>query len=97
MSCEVETSPRFVRKAGRILRKHPDLRNDFEGAVEALRQDPFQPSLRLHPLQGHLQGLHAARLSYEFRVVLVLRIKERRVTLINIGSHDEVNGDSGGL
>ncbi|MEA2529538.1 MAG: hypothetical protein QOG89_1182 [Thermomicrobiales bacterium] len=76
---------------------HPDLRNDFEGAVEALRQDPFQPSLRLHPLQGHLQGFHAARLSYEFRVVLVLRIKERRVTLINIGSHDEVYDDSGDL
>ncbi|MEA2583550.1 MAG: hypothetical protein QOF33_1635 [Thermomicrobiales bacterium] len=76
---------------------HPDLRNDFEGAVEALRQVPFQPSPRLHPLQGYLQGFHAARLSYEFRSVLELRIKERRVALINIGSHDEVYGDSGGL
>jgi addiction module RelE/StbE family toxin len=93
VSYDVDASPRFVRKAAKFLRKHPDRRTDLEGALESLRRDPFQPSLRLHPLSGKLQGLHAASLSYEWRIVLVLRVEQRRITLINIGSHDEVYGD----
>jgi len=93
VSFEVDASPRFVRKAAKFLRKHPDRRADLQDVLDALRQDPFQPSLRLHPLSGNLHGFHAASLSYEWRIVLVLKLDERRITLVNIGSHDEVYGD----
>ena len=93
MTFEVDASPRFVRKAATFLRRHPDLRVQLQSAIDGLRHDPFQPSLRLHPLQGDLSGFHAVSLTYQFRIVLVLNAEERRITLINIGSHDEVYGN----
>jgi addiction module RelE/StbE family toxin len=93
VSYDVEATPRFLRKSAKFLRKHPERRADLKSVLERLRQDPFQPALRLHPLAGRLQGFHAVSLSFEFRIVLVLKVEERRISLINIGSHDEVYGD----
>ena len=93
MTYEVEASSRFLRKSAKFLRKHPERRADFEAALDGLRSDPFQPSLRLHPLAGSLQGFHAVSLTFEYRIVLVLRVEKRHITLINIGSHHEVYGD----
>jgi mRNA interferase YafQ len=93
MTYAVDTPAFFIRKARKFLRKHPSLLERFEEILDALRVDPFQPSLRLHPLLGDLQGLHAVSLSYDFRIVLAIEPDEHRVTLINIGSHDEVYGD----
>jgi mRNA interferase YafQ len=89
---EVDASPRFVRKAAKLLRRHPDLRSNLATAIDGLRDDPFQPSLRIHPLHGDLSGFHAVSVTYQFRIVLVLQDEERRITLMNIGSHDEVYG-----
>jgi len=57
-----------------------------------LRVDPFDPSLRLHPLTGKLQGLQAVSLTYSYRITLTLQITEHEILLLDIGSHDEVNG-----
>jgi mRNA-degrading endonuclease YafQ of YafQ-DinJ toxin-antitoxin module len=93
VSYDVEATPRFLRKSAKFLRKHPERRADLEAALDGLSQNPFQPALRLHPLAGRLQGLHAVSLTFEFRIVLVLRAEERRITLINIGAYDEVYGN----
>ena len=90
MNFTVDTSVNFVRVARRFFRQHPELRARFEELVEALQQDPFQPSLRLHALGGRLAGLHAVSLTYAYRVTLTLRISERTITLVDIGSHDAV-------
>ncbi len=50
------------------------------GIDEALRG-------RLH---GRHQGKHAVRLTYEYRIVLILRMTAREVLLLDVGSHDEV-------
>ena len=52
--------------------------------------DPFQPRLRLHPLQGPLQGIYAVRLTYKYRIVLTFKPAEREIVLLDVGSHDEV-------
>jgi mRNA interferase YafQ len=86
----VEASPAFRRHAGKVFRKHPELEPRFASLVRALAADPFEPSLRLHPLSGEFAGFHAVRLAYSFRIVLALRIEERHITLLDIGTHDEV-------
>ena len=86
----VTTPEQFLRRASRFFRKHPDLRPRFASLVNALRADPFTPSLRLHPLRGELTGLHSVSLTYHYRVVLTIRVTAREIVLLDIGTHDEV-------
>jgi mRNA interferase YafQ len=80
----------FERQLARFERAHPELRRRVAQALRDLEHDPFQPHLRLHALSGNLAGLHAVSVTYAYRIVLTLQISEREITLLNIGSHDEV-------
>lgn len=90
MSYEVELSPRFVRAAHRFLCKHPAMEDRYKRLVEDLSHDPFQPNLRLHRLHGKHAGQDAVSLTHAFRIRPTIVIIERRIVLLNIGSHDEV-------
>ena len=86
----VSTSEQFLRQARKFFKKHPDLKPRFAAIFEALKTDPFQPSLGLHQLTGKLAGCHAVRLTYSYRITLTLLISESEIILLDIGSHDEV-------
>jgi mRNA-degrading endonuclease YafQ of YafQ-DinJ toxin-antitoxin module len=86
----IETTPLFRRDAAKFFRQHPGLESRFELVATALAENPYEPSLRLHPLSGRLEGFHAVRLTYAYRIVLILRVEERHITLIDIGTHDKV-------
>jgi mRNA-degrading endonuclease YafQ of YafQ-DinJ toxin-antitoxin module len=92
MSWTLVTTASFDRRARKFLTRHPDLRPRFAETLEKLRVDPFEPSLRLHPLTGKLQGLQAVSLTYSYRITLTLQITEHEILLLDIGSHDEVYG-----
>ena len=83
-------TPSFIRSARKFLKKHPDLRTRLADVLFMLEANPFDPSLRLHPLQGELEGIHAVSLTYAYRILLYLQIDERGITLLDIGSHDDV-------
>jgi len=83
----------FARTARKFLRRHPGLSGLFEDMLRQLETDPRSPRLRLHALRGRHKGNHAARLTYDYRIVLVLRITARGVVLLDVGSHDEVYRD----
>ena len=80
----------FERQLARFQRAHPELRRRIAQTLRDMEQDPHQPHLRLHPLSGQMAGLHAVRVTHAFRIALTLRISEREITLLNIGSHDDV-------
>ena len=86
----VESREGFTKQANRFFRKHPDLHAPFRRLVMDLQEDPFQPSLRLHPLHGEFEGVHAVSLTYSYRVTLTLQVTERAIILLDIGSHDDV-------
>jgi len=86
----VTTSDQFLRQARKFFKKHPDLKPRFAEVFEALKQDPFQPGIGLHQLAGKLSGCHAVRLTYSYRITLTVMITEKEITLLDIGSHDEV-------
>jgi mRNA-degrading endonuclease YafQ of YafQ-DinJ toxin-antitoxin module len=92
MSWTLATTTFFDRRVRKFLSKHPDLRPRFIDTLTQLAADPFEPSLRLHPLTGKLQGMQAVSLTYSYRIALTLQITEQEILLIDIGSHDEVYG-----
>ncbi len=80
----------FTRTARKFLRRHPDLAGVFEDVVKQLEVEPRAPRLRLHPLRGKLAGTYGVSLTYEYRIVLILRLTPKEVVLLDVGSHDEV-------
>lgn len=86
----LEWTPAFAKSAARYLKRHPEMTGRFESALAALERDPNDPKLRLHALQGRLAGCHAIRISYGDRVVVSLMLCEKRIVLLDAGSHDDV-------
>ena len=80
----------FTRTARKFLRRHPGLEGVFEDVLGQIETDPCAPRLRLHPLRGQHKGKHAVSLTYEHRIMLILRLTEREVVLLDVGAHDEV-------
>lgn len=86
----VEATEKFLRVARRFFQRHPELSSRFESVVELLQHNPRDPSLRLHALTGELKGLYAIRLTYSYRITLIIRFTEEVIVLIDIGPHDKV-------
>lgn len=90
MTYELDATPLFTRKVRTFRRRHPDLVSTLDGVLVQLAEDPYGPALRLHQLIGRLDGFHAVSVTFQYRIVLVLRLVEGVITLVNIGSHDDV-------
>ena len=84
------TTGHFDRRVVKFTRAHPELKKPLAKVLKNLEADPFMLSLRLHPLSGELEGLHAVSLTYVYRITLMLRITKKEIILLDIGSHDEV-------
>jgi len=90
---QLEWTPAFVKAAKRFAKQHPELKQKTAMVLLALEQDPFQPSLKLHGLGGKFKGLHAVRVTYSYRVTLVLKIIEHVVILLDIEKAGQVAHD----
>ncbi|HLI52062.1 MAG TPA: hypothetical protein VKU87_09700 [Thermomicrobiaceae bacterium] len=90
MAYRLISTPHFERRLKKFRQSHPDLSPRVEGVFRDLRLDPFQPGLRLHPLRGELAGLHAVSVTYAYRNILILRLDDNNITLLDIGGHDMV-------
>mgnify|MGYP001301487111 CR=1 FL=1 len=80
----------FIRTARRLMKRDPLLEGALAAVLEQLEKDPRHPRLRLHRLRGRLEGLCAVRVTYRIRLVLILDEDDREITLLDIGTHDEV-------
>jgi mRNA-degrading endonuclease YafQ of YafQ-DinJ toxin-antitoxin module len=80
----------YLKREVKFFKKHPDLVDRYAVILQKLSNDPFEPSLKLHKLQGSLEKFHAVRLTYEYRIILILMIVDEQIILIDIGTHDEV-------
>jgi mRNA-degrading endonuclease YafQ of YafQ-DinJ toxin-antitoxin module len=80
----------FTRTARKFLRRHSNLEGIFEDVLRRLESNPHAPRLRLHPLRGRHHGKHAISLTYEYRIVLILRLTAAEIVLLDVGTHDEV-------
>jgi mRNA-degrading endonuclease YafQ of YafQ-DinJ toxin-antitoxin module len=80
----------FARTARKFLRKHRDLAGLFEDVLRQLETDPRAPRLRMHGLKGKHADKHAVSLTYSHRIVLILRLSDSEIVLLDVGSHDDV-------
>lgn len=80
----------YERIERRFLKRHPNLLDRYAKTLALLERDPFHPSLRLHPLQGHLAGLHSVSINLQYRITLELELREQDIILVSVGSHGEV-------
>ncbi len=84
----------FIRAFKRVIKKHPNLREDIEGTLRILVQNPFAPQLEAHKLKGKLSGSWACSAGYDLRIIFDFikneKQKEDDIFLIEIGTHDEV-------
>ena len=87
---KLRKTERYASKETKFFKKHPDLVDKYGDVLEKLSFDIFEPSLKLHRLKGNLSEYHAVSLTYEYRIVLILKIVDDEIVLFNIGTHDDV-------
>jgi len=80
----------FDKKSVKFFKKHRDLVPKFKEVIEKLIEDPFDNSLKTHKLKGNLSDYHACSLTYQYRIILTIEIKDEEIILVNIGTHDDV-------
>jgi addiction module RelE/StbE family toxin len=82
----------FVRRAKRILKKHPQASRDLQSALELLAVDCFHPGLKTHKLKGEFEGCWACSAGYDLRIVFNFVEYEgsEAILLLTVGTHEEV-------
>lgn len=81
---------RYRRSELRFLRRHPEIRRQYDKTLELLEVNPFHPSLRMHRLKGRLAGLHSVSINLSYRITMELLIEGERIIPVNVGDHDAV-------
>jgi mRNA-degrading endonuclease YafQ of YafQ-DinJ toxin-antitoxin module len=80
----------YLKRALKFLRRHPDLKGQYDKTLALLESNPHHPSLRLHALSGKLAGLHSVSISLAYRITIEFEIRDQLITPINVGDHDAV-------
>jgi mRNA-degrading endonuclease YafQ of YafQ-DinJ toxin-antitoxin module len=80
----------YNKRAGKSLKRHPELKEQYRKCLELLEVDPGHQSLRLHKLKGRLSDLYSVSINITYRITLYLIIEEDAIVPVDIGSHDEV-------
>ena len=80
----------YVRRARKFLKKHSQITGQYQKVLELLELNPYHPSLRLHGLQGQLEGLSSISINMSYRIVLELIIQDNDIILVDIGNHEQV-------
>ena len=86
----VDRDDYFIKKSKKFFKKHPDLTDKFKSIILQLEEDYKTPNLKLHKLKGKLKEFYAVSLTYQYRVVILLKIEDEKIILVDIGTHDEV-------
>ena len=83
----VTVTPHFQRRAKKLS---VEKERGLARALRLLQQDPTDPRLGTHKLQGKHSDKWACSCGYDARVVFFW--EGTRVVLLDVGSHDEVYG-----
>ncbi|QEN04553.1 plasmid stabilization protein [Thiospirochaeta perfilievii] len=82
----------YEKRAKKFLKKHPEMKSQYKKTLQILEINPSHPSLKLHQLQGNLSDLHSVSINISYRITLELLITDDAITLVNVGTHNEVYG-----
>jgi len=57
-----------------------------EKAETILRQNPFHPKLKTHPLSGNFKGFYSFSIDYHYRIIFNFET-ENEIWFHNVGTH----------
>ncbi|MEZ5589142.1 MAG: plasmid stabilization protein [Sedimenticolaceae bacterium] len=80
----------YLKRTRKFLKKHPELRSQYQKPLELLELNPHHPTLRLHRQQGRLAPLSSVSTNMSYRIVLEIIIQEHDIILVDVGRHDQV-------
>lgn len=80
----------YSKKERKFFKKHPELVDKYGVILETLQTNPFDTTLKTHKLKGSLSDFYACSLTYEYRIICVIVIQDNEITLVDIGTHDDV-------
>ena len=80
----------YETKARKFLKKHPEVRGQYEKALRLLELNPYHPSLRIHKVNIQGDEIFSISINISYRITIDLLINEMEIIPINIGSHDDV-------
>lgn len=90
MAYQLVFTDSYTKRALRFLKRHPELKRQYDKTLLMLLANPHHPALRLHALVGKHAGLHSVSINLAYRITLELVIVEQQITPINVGDHDAV-------
>ncbi|MDA3885611.1 MAG: plasmid stabilization protein [Candidatus Delongbacteria bacterium] len=79
----------YNSRARKFLKKHPELKGQYEKSLKLLELNPQHPSLRLHKLTGKLTDLYSVSINITYRITIDFIIKDDKIIPITIGTHEE--------
>ncbi|MBI5411771.1 type II toxin-antitoxin system YafQ family toxin [Candidatus Peregrinibacteria bacterium] len=85
---KITSSTHFDNQYIKIVKKKPGVKTLLEGTIMLLGESMRAPSLSVHKLSGRLNGYWAFSLAHDLRVIF--EWKNDKITLVNIGTHDEI-------
>jgi mRNA-degrading endonuclease YafQ of YafQ-DinJ toxin-antitoxin module len=80
----------YTRRAIRFIRKHPEMRQQYEKTLQLLELNPVHPSLHLHKLKGRLAGLHSVSINISYRITIEFLIEGATIIPVAVGAHEDV-------
>lgn len=80
----------YELRAKRFLQRHPEVQGQYKKVLELLELNPFHPSLRLHKVTTNGEEIYSVSINISYRITLDFYFDEKKIILINIGSHDQV-------
>ncbi|MES2706716.1 MAG: type II toxin-antitoxin system RelE/ParE family toxin [Verrucomicrobiota bacterium] len=84
---EIVFTPRFAKQYRKLTAEQQTAADE---AIRKFQQDPFQVSLRNHPLKGKLESLRAIKAGYDLRLIYEEYGGHVVIHFVAVGSHDEV-------
>ena len=69
---QIEYAPAYMKKAQKIAKKNPHLKDIYTATLKRLVENPFDPLLHTHSLTGDMEGKYACSLTYDLRIVFKL-------------------------
>ena len=73
-----------------LERLTPKMRDKVRAAIYKFRSNPFDPTLRNHPLKGSMVGRRAFSVGGDMRIIFKEYENYTMVLMLDVGSHNQV-------
>lgn len=78
----------YEKRARNFLKKHPDIRGQYEKTLKLMELNPYHPSLRLHKFSE----LYSVSINMQYRISIDFQIENDEIIPIDVGDHSQIYG-----